>query len=129
MDEESKGIVMETDTKASSKATNLMVKAFTHGSMGRYMKVSGKTGSKKGREFGREFSEIHISGSGHKARLMVTACISGKTATDTKENGIFVSSTVKELICLQMVTPTSVSMLMANHVVQDSTNGKMDRFM
>lgn len=85
-----KDTAMEIDMKESSRITNLMVKAFTHGLTGRCTKASGRMDLKKGKGFGRVFSEIRTSVSGLKVKLMVTEFINGKMETDTKESGSFV---------------------------------------
>ena len=52
-------------------------------------------------------------------------CTSGKMETDTKESGSFVSSMVKEQICLPTVTLLSVNTSMESHAVLDNTSGKI----
>lgn len=64
-----------------------MVREFTLGQTEKFTKVSGSKDLKKGKEFGKVFSEIATLVSGVTQKQMATEFTSGKTVTALKVSG------------------------------------------
>ena len=66
---------------------NPMEKESTLGQMGRCMKVSGSTGLKRARGFGKEYLATLTLENGDSQKQLAMACINGRMETSTKESG------------------------------------------
>ena len=116
---------MATATTENSYKTNPMAKVFTHGSMAKYTRVNGGTDSRKVKAFGKAFLETPILENGCQAKLMATACTSGKMETDMKENGLTASNMARGLTYSQWVTSIKVNTMKASRTGQEFTNGRI----
>ena len=85
---------------------SLTVKVSIPGPMAKSTKENGLRDSKKGKEYGKEFSVILISGNGDNLKQQVTAYINGKMVINTRENGSTASSMDKVRTSSQTATAT-----------------------
>lgn len=98
--EATKGTQMRTDTKAISNPVKLTEKAFTPGRMEKCTTANGKTVSNKVTEFGGDFLEILILGSGLKVKLKGMECISGRMGIGMRGSGLTVLNMARVRIFL-----------------------------
>ena len=105
---------------------NLTAKESILGLTAKSTKANGSQDSKKGKEYGREFLVILISGNGDNLKQQVTACINGRMVINTRENGSTASSMDKALTSLPMEIFSQAPIATESQRVKVNTNGKME---
>ena len=105
---------------------NLTAKESILGLTAKSTKANGSQDSKKGKEYGREFSVILISGNGDNLKQQATACINGRMVINTRENGSTASSMDKALTSLLTEIFSQAPIAMESQRVKVNTNGKME---
>ena len=105
---------------------NLTAKESILGLTAKSTKANGSPDSKKGKEYGREFSVILISGNGDNLKQQATACINGRMVINTRENGSTASSMDKAQTSLLTEIFSQAHTATVNRRDKVNTSGRME---